>query len=59
MRLLVNLAYIDPGTGSVVFQSILGIVAGIGVFGRKAIASVGHKIKALLSRGGSDNSGRS
>lgn len=37
---VINFAYLDAGTGSIVIQSIIGIVAGIGLFGRKAFASV-------------------
>ena len=44
------LAYLDPGTGSVVIQSLIGVAAGIGVFGRKAIAGVGHKVRSLVGR---------
>ncbi len=43
-------AYLDPGTGSIVIQSVIGVVAGIGVFGRKAFSRAGHKLKSLLSR---------
>lgn len=43
-------SYLDAGTGSVVIQSLIGIVAGIGVFGRKFIASFGHRIRGMFSR---------
>jgi hypothetical protein len=42
--------------GSVVFQSIVGVVAGIGVFGRKLFSGIGHKIKGLFSRSESSKS---
>jgi hypothetical protein len=47
----VNLfAYLDPTQGSVVFQSLIGVVAGVGVFGRKVFSGVGHKVKNLFSK---------
>ncbi len=48
-------SYLDAGTGSVVIQSLIGIVAGIGVFGRKFIVSFGHRIRGMFSRAGSGN----
>jgi hypothetical protein len=48
---IVNLfAYLDPTQGSVVFQSLIGVVAGVGVFGRKVFSGVGHKVKNLFSK---------
>jgi hypothetical protein len=43
-------AYLDPSYGSVVFQSVIGIVAGVGVFGRKVFSGVGHKVKGIFSK---------
>lgn len=41
---LIRLAYLDAGTGSMVIQSIIGIAAGVGLFGRKALMSIrAHK----------------
>lgn len=37
---LIRFAYLDAGTGSMVIQSIIGVAAGIGLFGRKALTSV-------------------
>lgn len=37
---LIRFAYLDAGTGSMVIQSIIGIVAGVGLFGRKALSSI-------------------
>jgi hypothetical protein len=48
-------SYLDAGTGSVVIQSIIGIAAGVGVFGRKAISGVSHKIKGVFSKSESSN----
>lgn len=47
--------YLDPGTGSVVFQSLIGVVAGVGLFGRKMFNGLGTKVKGLFSRSESSN----
>lgn len=49
---LFNFAYLDPATGSIVIQSIIGIVAGVTVFGRNAIQQVAAKAKRLFTKGG-------
>jgi hypothetical protein len=49
-------AYLDPSAGSVVFQSIIGVVAGVGVFGRKMFSGIGHKVKGIFSRSESSKS---
>ncbi len=49
-----NLAYLDPGTGSLIIQSLIGVVAGVSVFGRNAIGSLSSKAKRLFSRGDSN-----
>jgi len=49
-------AYLDPSYGSVVFQSIVGVVAGVGVFGRKIFSGLGHKVKGIFSRSESSKS---
>lgn len=41
---LFNFAYLDPGTGSMIIQAVIGITAGVGLFGRKAIHSVRNKL---------------
>lgn len=41
-------SYLDPGTGSVIFQAVVGAVAGIGIFGRRAINGARYKIKDAL-----------
>ena len=38
-------AYLDAGTGSMVIQSIIGIAAGVGLFGRKALTSIRSRKK--------------
>ena len=40
------LAYIDPGTGSMLLQSLFAAVAAALVFGR----TIWHKVKSLFSR---------
>lgn len=42
---LFNFAYLDAGTGSMVIQSLIGIVAGVALFGRKALTSVRMRLK--------------
>lgn len=37
---LIRFAYLDAGTGSMVIQSVIGIAAGVALFGRKALMSV-------------------
>jgi hypothetical protein len=49
-------AYLDPSAGSVVFQSIVGVVAGVGLFGRKVFSGIGHKVKGIFSRSESTKS---
>ncbi len=50
MHSLFNFAYLDAGTGSLVIQSIVGIVAGIAVFGRRAISRVSQKFTSIFHK---------
>lgn len=43
MQVFNFLAYIDPGTGSLIIQSLIGAAAGIAVFGRRALISIKQK----------------
>lgn len=52
MHSLFDFAYLDPGTGSLLIQSVIGAVAGIGIFGRRAIAQVGRRVKSVLRKEG-------
>jgi hypothetical protein len=54
--LSVFFSYLDAGTGSIVVQSLVGIVAGVGVFGRKFISNVSHKVRSAFSKSDSVNS---
>ena len=47
---ITHFAYLDAGTGSLLIQSVIGVVAGVGVFGRRAISGMGRKAKDLFSR---------
>jgi hypothetical protein len=47
---LFNFGYLDPGTGSLIVQSLIGVVAGVSVFGRNAISRFTGKTKRLLSK---------
>ncbi|OGL25752.1 hypothetical protein A3E49_03115 [Candidatus Saccharibacteria bacterium RIFCSPHIGHO2_12_FULL_49_19] len=42
--------YLDAGTGSIIVQSIVGITAGVAVFGRRILYGFWQKIKSLFSR---------
>ncbi|HKR82050.1 MAG TPA: hypothetical protein VJR27_03540 [Candidatus Saccharimonadales bacterium] len=49
-------AYLDPGTGSMLIQSFVGVAAGVGIFGRRVIGNAFRKTKSILSRSNpSDN----
>ncbi len=52
MQHLIHFAYLDPGTGSIIIQSLIGLGAGIALFGRRMIGSVGRKAKSLLAKKG-------
>jgi hypothetical protein len=49
-----SLAYLDPGTGSLIIQSVIGAIAGIAVFGRNAIRNVANKLKPKSSTGNTE-----
>lgn len=51
-KLYVNdfFSYLEPGTGSIIIQSLIGIVAGVGIFGRRVFYGIGQKLKSPLSR---------
>lgn len=50
MDSLFHFAYLDAGTGSLIVQSIIGVAAGVAVFGRRAISSTSRKVSALFSK---------
>lgn len=41
-------AYLDAGTGSLIIQSLVGVVAGVAVFGRRTISGAVHKVKSVF-----------
>ena len=43
-------AYLDPGTGSLIIQSLIGLIAGVAVFGRNLVHNVASKAKNLFSK---------
>lgn len=47
---VLHFAYLDPGTGSLLIQSLVGVGAGIALFGRRALTGVGRKAKAVFSK---------
>ena len=44
MSIFHSLAYLDFGTGSVIVQAIVGAVAGVALFGRRAITAIKQKL---------------
>jgi len=44
MEHLSTFAYLDPGTGSMIIQALVGAVAGVALFGRKAVRAVSAKL---------------
>lgn len=38
-------AYLDPGTGSLIIQSLIGAAAGIAVFGRRTLIGIKQKLR--------------
>lgn len=47
---LTHVGYLDAGTGSIIIQAIVGVVAGIGLFARRRIAPIFSKIKGLFGK---------
>ncbi|HSX08157.1 MAG TPA: hypothetical protein VLG11_04665 [Candidatus Saccharimonadales bacterium] len=45
-----HFAYLDPGTGSMLVQSFVGVLAGVSVFGRRVIINAFRKVKSLFTR---------
>ncbi|CAN5183016.1 hypothetical protein BH09PAT3_BH09PAT3_4250 [soil metagenome] len=50
MHAVSQFAYLDAGTGSLIIQSIIGIAAGVAVFGRRFIANASHKLSSIFKR---------
>lgn len=50
MHIVSHFAYLDAGTGSLIIQSLIGIVAGIAVFWRKLLAAVKLKFSSLFKK---------
>jgi|GEM_PF-608766 len=49
-------AYLDPGTGSIIMQIILGGIAGLAVAGKLFWASITDYFRNIFTRGGSRRS---
>lgn len=43
-------AYIDPGTGSMIIQALIGAVAGIAFFSRSMIRQLMTKVRMTFSK---------
>jgi len=52
MQHLIHFAYLDPNTGSLIIQSLIGLGAGMALFGRRLIGSLSRKARSLLSKKG-------
>lgn len=49
------MAYLDPGTGSIIIQAVVGAAAGIAIFGRKFFGNITHKVRSIFSRKNDDS----
>ena len=49
MRLMSFFGYLDPGTGSIVVQSIIGVVAGVALFSRRLLGRIRDKVRLLFN----------
>jgi len=45
-----HFAYLDAGTGSLIIQSLVGVAAGVVVFGRRFFGTIKQKVKSLFSK---------
>lgn len=50
MHSLFQFAYLDPSTGSLLIQSVIGAVAGVGIFGRRAITNAGRRARLFFAK---------
>lgn len=55
MHHLIRFAYLDPGTGSLIVQSVIGVAAGVAFFGRRTISNFGHKLRSTFNKPKSDS----
>jgi hypothetical protein len=49
VKLTFLFGYLDPGTGSIVAQTVIGAIAGVGLFGRRMFYNLISKIKNFFS----------
>lgn len=50
--LLTHLGYLDPATGSIIVQAVVGAAAGVAIFGRRFIGRATTKVRNVFSRKG-------
>lgn len=50
IQIMQHLAYVDFNTGSLLIQSAIGVVAGVGVFARRSLRTAAAKAGSLFSR---------
>lgn len=48
--LVTFLGYLDPATGSIIIQAVVGAVAGIAIFGRRLIGKVVSKLRSPFAK---------
>lgn len=48
--LFLHVGYLDPGTGSIIIQAVVGVTAGIAIFGRRMVSNVSQKARSLFNR---------
>jgi hypothetical protein len=48
-------AYLDPGTGSLLIQSLIGVIAGIFVFGRRSLTALKFALLRIFGKGKNDD----
>lgn len=47
---LTHIGYLDPATGSIIIQAVVGVGAGIAIFGRRIVGNVSRKVRTLFGR---------
>ena len=48
-------AYLDPGTGSIIIQAVIGAVAGAAFIFRNAVKQAGVKLTSIFKKTTQDN----
>lgn len=51
MHVISHFAYLDAGTGSLIIQALIGVVAGVAVFARRILFAIRSKIPGMAKKG--------